>query len=134
MCAQISQVTLVIADDNREFVSVCKLLLPPEFELVAAVHNGRDALDAIRRHAPDILILDLSMPDMMGTDVIEALKRRSVRTRIVVLTMHQNLAIADRLLTSGASAFVIKSRMARDLLPAIRAVLAGEQFRSPMHP
>ena len=134
MCAQNSQVTLVLADDNREFASVCRLLLTPEFELIAAVHSGRHALDAIRQHDPDILILDISMPDMTGIEVIEALSRQPVRTRAVVLTMHQDPTIADRLLASGASGFVVKSRMARDLLPAIHAALAGEQFLSPLQP
>jgi len=133
MCAQNSQVTLVLADDNRAFVAACRLLLIPDFELVTAVHTGRDALDAIRQHDPDVLILDISMPDMTGVEVIEALNRADARTRVVVLTMHRDPTLADRVMALGALGFVVKARMARDLPPAIRAALAGEKFCSPLH-
>jgi len=134
MCAQNSLATLVLADDNRSFVAVCKLLLTPDFELVEAVHTGCDALAAVRQHDPDILILDISLPDMTGVEVIEALNRADTGTRIVVLTMHQDPTLANRVMALGAYGFVVKARMARDLLPAIHAALAGEQFRSPLHP
>jgi len=128
------QAKLVLADDNQSFIAVCKSLLLPDFELAAIVRSGPDALDAVAEHHPDVLVLDLSMPGMSGVEVIEALKMRGDDTRIVVLTLHQETALAKIVMDLGASGYVVKARMARDLPKAIRAALAGEQFQSPLPP
>ena len=132
MCAEEARATLVLADDNKALAGVCRQLLGPEFEVLAVVHGGRDAVDAVDHHDPDILVLDIGMPDMSGVEVIESLRTRSARTRVVVLTVHQESALAGRVMDLGAYGYVVKSRMARDLLTAIRAALSGERFRSPL--
>ena len=131
--AQKTRPSVVLADDHRAFVGACESLLAREFNPVATVHGGRDALKAVEAHDPDILVLDISMPDMSGVEVIEILLRRNARTRIVVLTMNTEAALADRVIALGAYGYVVKSRMARDLTAAIHAALAGERFRSPLN-
>ena len=126
--------TLVLADDHRPFVGACERLLRPEFDVRAIVHSGPDALEAVGEHAPDVLVLDISMPGMTGVEVLEELALRGARTRVVVLTMHRDAALADRVMALGAHAYVAKARMARDLVPALRAAVAGERFRSPLPP
>ena len=72
------------------------------------------------------------MPDMAGVEVIETLRSRNARARIVVLTMNTEAALADRVIALGAYGYVVKARMVRDLSAAIHAALAGKRFRSPI--
>jgi DNA-binding NarL/FixJ family response regulator len=130
MGGRTKQPTLVLADDHPSFVDASRRLLECDFEIVAAVHSGPEAVEAVRRLDPDLVVLDISMPGMSGIEVMEALKGHP--TRIVVLTVHRDAAIADRVADLGACAYVTKARMARDLLPAVRAALAGESFRSAL--
>lgn len=121
---------LVLADDHAALVAACRQLLQPEFEVVASVGRGVDALAAVTEHDPDVLVLDLEMPDLDGIEVLEALQARPVRTRVVVLTLHRDPVLADRVEALGAAAFVTKADMVRDLPRAVRAALAGEPFTS----
>ena len=125
---------VVLADDLPAFVAACTHLLEPEFEVVAGAHGGRDALTAVAEHAPDLLVLDISMPDLSGIEVLEHLQREGSPTRVVLLSVHQEQAIADRAMALGAYGYVTKARMARDLPGALRAALAGEHFRSRLAP
>ena len=123
---------IVLADDHPPLIDACRRLLRPHHEVVATVTNGRDALAAVEEHAPDVLVLDVSMPDMTGIEVLEELHVRGSTARIVVLTLYSDRAIAAQALALGASAFVTKSRMARDLPDAIRAAMSGDPFCSPL--
>ena len=123
--------TLVLADDHRQFAETCARLLAHEFEVLGTVSDGREAIAAVEEHDPDVLVLDLSMPGMSGIEVIEALRGRGARARIVVLTLDRDEAIADRVLSLGVAGFVTKPRVARDLGCAVRKAIAGESFRSP---
>jgi two-component system nitrate/nitrite response regulator NarL len=125
---------VVLADDLPAFVAACTQLLQPEFAVVAGVHGGRDALTAVAEYEPDLLVLDISMPDLSGLEVLELLQHEGSATRTVVLTLHQEQSIADRALALGAYGYVTKVRMARDLPGALRAALAGEHFCSPLPP
>ena len=122
--------TLVLADDHRPFVDASRQLLEAECEIVATAGDGSEAVAAVEKHDPDALVLDISMPGMSGIEVMEALKGHPCR--IVVLTVHQDAAIADRVAALGAHGYVTKARMARDLVLAVRAALAGESFRSSL--
>jgi len=131
--AQKARPSVVLADDHRAFVGACESLLAREFDIVATVHGGRDALEAVETHDPDVLVLDISMPDMTGVEVMEILRSRNTRARIVVLTVNTDAALADRVIALGAHGYVVKARMVRDLTAAIHAALAGERFRSPIN-
>ena len=132
MPAQQTQPRIVLADDHDSIVIACRRLLGAEFDVVATARHGQEALDVIATHTPDIVVLDLSMPILTGVEVLEVLHDRGGRTRAVVLTVNADSAIADRAIELGAYGYVVKSRMARDLAPAIRAALAGTRFRSPI--
>ena len=124
--------TVVLADDHPALVAACKQLLHPEFDVVAAVHSGDEALAAVAAHAPDVLVLDVEMPGMTGLEVMETLMQEDDPPRVVVLTLHKGRALADRIKALGAVGFVVKSRLARELPTAIRAALAGEHYCSPL--
>ena len=125
---------VVIADDHEALVHACKALIARDHVVVATVGTGRAALEAVAEHDPDVLLLDLDMPDTTGLEVLQELARRSVRTAVVILTLYQEAWISERAFALGALGFVTKSRMARDLRPALRAVLVGDRFCSSLTP
>ena len=96
-----------------------------DFEIVAAVENGRLALDAVLALDPDILITDISMPVMDGLQLAGQLKRSHSRTKTIVLTMHQDSYFVAAALSLGVSAYVTKTLMSSDLIFAIEDALKG---------
>lgn len=125
-------VRVVIVDDHVAMIRACETLLAHDHDVVATGQTGREALAAVAEHDPDVLVLDLELPDMTGLDVLRALERKSPRTAVVVLTLHNEPGIAARTRSLGALGFVTKSRMALDLLAALRAVAAGQPYCSPL--
>jgi DNA-binding NarL/FixJ family response regulator len=121
---------LVLADDHRLVLEALELLLGREedLEVVATCVDGREALAAVRRHHPDILVLDLRMPHLDGLGVLRELASAGDRTQVVVLTAgvdERELVEAIRL---GARGVVLKEMPSRLLLQCLRKVHAGEQW------
>ena len=121
---------LVLADDHRLVLEALVLLLGREedLEVVATCVDGREALAAVRRHHPDILVLDLRMPHLDGLGVLRELTSAGDRTQVVVLTAgldERDLVEAIRL---GARGVVLKEMPSRLLLQCLRKVYAGEQW------
>lgn len=106
-------------------------LLQDEFEVIEAVEDGRAFLEAESRLQPDVCVVDISMPGICGLDAAAQLHARGSKTKIVVLTVYDDSDFLDAALTSGASGYVLKSRMTSDLCVAIHEALAGGLFISP---
>lgn len=122
---------IVVADDYQALADACKSLLEPDFEVVATVHSGEAALEAVRDRDPDVLVLEASMPGTSAIDLTREIARVGARAKIVVLSFHRHPAIIKQAFAAGVLGYVSKARMARDLASAVRAALAGETFRSP---
>ncbi|MEO7271203.1 MAG: response regulator transcription factor, partial [Vicinamibacterales bacterium] len=103
----------------------------PDMALVAAASNGLEAIQQFRIHLPDITLMDLQMPEMSGLDAITAIRGEFPNARIVVLTTYAGDVQAMRALRAGASAYLLKSLVHRELLDTIRAVHAGKKAMSP---
>jgi DNA-binding NarL/FixJ family response regulator len=119
---------VLVADDNALILSHVSSLLARNFDLVAAVTDGRQALDASRRLDPDVVVLDVSMPGLDGFQTARELTRSGSRAKIVMLTMHlsdEHLAAA---IDAGADGYVTKRRMLSDLERAIDHVVDGRLF------
>jgi DNA-binding NarL/FixJ family response regulator len=101
------------------------------FEVVEAVENGREAVRAVMALQPDLVLMDLAMPQMDGLAAIQQLKRRAASTKIVALTMHKTEEHIRAALQAGASAYVLKDASRSELLMAIDSVLNGKVFISP---
>jgi DNA-binding NarL/FixJ family response regulator len=127
----LSQAIVLLADDHEEFLAVARRLLEPEFAVVATVRDGLAAVEATARLTPDVLVLDLSMPLMDGIEAARSLRASGSRVKIVFLTIHGDPDYARVALAIGASGYVVKCRLASDLLPALREALAGRAFVSP---
>ena len=122
---------VLLADDHEEFLAVEARLLEPEFEVVTTARDGRAALEEAARLGPDVLILDISMPVLDGLETARQLRAAGSRAKIVFLTVHGDPDYVRAGLAAGASGYVVKSRLASDLVPALRAALAGRSFVSP---
>jgi DNA-binding NarL/FixJ family response regulator len=124
---------VVIADDHSGIVEQVAGLLRPEFDVVATAKDGISALDCIRRLDPDIALLDLYMPGMNGLDVVRTLKESSCRTATVIMTGYNDPELAKAAIAAGARAFVAKSHLTQDLLPAMLGAVRGDVFVSSLH-
>jgi DNA-binding NarL/FixJ family response regulator len=123
---------LLIADDHTLVAEACKSLLEPEFQVVGIVKNGRELLLSARELKPDLVILDIAMPQLNGLDAGEQLKQMSPSCKLVYLTMNMAPEIAAEAFRRGASGYVVKSSAAEELILAVRRALRSESYLSPL--
>ncbi len=121
---------IVLADDNPGFLREAAAVLATAFEILAECTSGASLLQQAARHKPDIIVLDLALGDLTGIEAIRRLRQRGCRAKIVVLSMHENPDFARAAFAAGASAYVYKSTLKMDLLPAVDAALRGDLFIS----
>lgn len=100
-------------------------------EVVGHGGSGFEGLRLVREHRPDVLVLDLSLPDMSGIDVIAEVTRDLPSCRVVVLSMHSEASYVRPAIRAGAAGYLVKGADIGDLVEAIRCVMRGEPFLSP---
>ena len=127
------KVRVVIADDHaiireglRSLISSAK-----DFEIVGEAEDGRQAMESVETLKPDLVLTDLSMPEMDGIDLIKAVKKRSPQTKVVALTVHRGEEYILAALKAGADAYILKDASYGELMMAIRSVLKGKHYISP---
>jgi CheY-like chemotaxis protein len=103
-------------------------LLANDFRLVAAVTDGRKAVEAVSRLDPDVAVLDITMPELDGFRTAQALQKAGSRAKVVFLTLHDGDEYVEAALRAGAKGYVLKARMDADLQSALRHALAGRSF------
>ena len=103
----------------------------PDMLLVAQASNGRDAIEQFREHHPDVTLMDLQMPDMNGIDTIAAIRQDYPEARIIVLTTYSGDAQALRAFRAGASGYLLKNMLRKELLETVRTVHAGRKRVPP---
>jgi DNA-binding NarL/FixJ family response regulator len=126
-------IRVLMVDDHpvlREGVAGI-LAAEPGMVLVGEAGDGREGVEQFRRHHPDVVLMDLQMPDMNGTDAIRAIRAESPQARIIVLTISGGDAHALRAFRAGASGYLLKSAFRKELLDTIRAVHAGQKRIPP---
>jgi DNA-binding NarL/FixJ family response regulator len=121
----------LLADDHEDFLATAARFVEQEFEVVNKVGDGETLLGEAARLEPDVLILDISMPLMSGIEAARRLRAAGCRARIVFLTVHDDPDYVRAALAAGALGYVVKCRLASDLLLAMREALAGRSFVSP---
>ena len=119
---------VLIADDNPRVLEMVVDLLEADFEIIAAASDGRQALDLSLRLDPQIIVLDVSMPELDGFEVLRKLRGSGSRAKVVLLTLHQSDEFVTHAIRSGAQGYVFKTRMPLDLTSAIDHALAGRLF------
>jgi DNA-binding NarL/FixJ family response regulator len=126
----VSRIRVVLADDYQPIVAKVRGMLGEEFEVIGTAENGNQAVDLVLTLDADVLITDISMPVVNGLQAAERLLMADCRARIVFLTLHEEEAYVRAAFTAGACAYVLKSRLRTDLIPAIREALLGNTFVS----
>lgn len=122
---------LLIADDHTLLAETCKSFLEPEFEIAGIVDNGRALLRLACEVRPEVIILDIAMPQLNGLDAGEQIKHLLPTTKLVFLTMNMSPEVAAEAFRRGASGYVVKSSAAEELVRAIRRALRSESYLSP---
>ncbi len=123
--------TILLADDHPALVVETVRILQQDYEVVGTVTNGLELLDAAGRLDPDLIVLDISMPGLDGFEAARRLKQAGCRSKVVFLTVWEDADFAREAMALGADAYVVKSRLASDLLPAVSEALAEHRFVSP---
>ena len=121
---------LLIVDDHELVIEGLVRLLCNRFDIVATLTDGRDVVEAVCQLRPDVLLLDLSIPNVSGVEVMQRLTARKIPFKAVVLTGHADASLAVAALRAGASAFVLKHSAGRELEKALQIVLDGGTYLS----
>jgi DNA-binding NarL/FixJ family response regulator len=127
----LTRVRVLLADDHDDLLRVVARLLEPEFEVVKTVGTGQAAVDESAMLKPDLLILDISMPVLNGIEAAKRLRACGSLAKIVFLSVHADQDYLRAAMAAGALGYVVKSRMALDLLPALKEAVAGRSYVSP---
>jgi DNA-binding NarL/FixJ family response regulator len=122
---------VLLADDHPAMLALTADVLSGEYLVVGSVGDGRELLAEAERLHPDVIVLDITMPRLDGIEAARQLRRSQRPARLVFLTVHEDADFAQAALDAGGLGYVVKARLASDLLPAIRAALADRRFVSP---
>lgn len=123
---------VLIADDHTIVAQGLESLLKESFDFVGTVTDGRALLEAAERLKPDVIVADISMPNLNGLDAARQLKSNGSNAKIVILTMHADPHLATEAFRAGASAFVLKQSAGEELVKAIHEILQGRAYLTPL--
>lgn len=126
------RIRILIADDHALAAEACKRLLEPEFEVVGTVGDGHAVLKAAWELRPDIVLLDISMPQLNGLDAGEQLLHKDRRLKLIYLTMNNRADVAAEAFRRGASGYVLKHCSHQELSIAVRQVVRNQSYLSPL--
>jgi DNA-binding NarL/FixJ family response regulator len=121
---------LLVADDNPLVFEQLVAIVDDEFDVIGHAVTGLEAIEDAIRFSPDVVVLDISMPVMTGLCAARQLREKGVRMPIVFLTVHEDQEYVNAALDAGGLGYVLKSRIASDLVRAIKAALDGRRFVS----
>ncbi len=126
-------IRVLIADDHALVREGIRYVLDedPEIEVVAEASNGQDAIDLARKHSPDVVVLDINMPQVSGLEAAARLRDLAPDMRLLLLSMHNQSEYVREGLRIGTSGYILKDSAGQDLRDAIHAVSRGEVFLSP---
>lgn len=127
-------ISILLADDHKIIRDGLKSLLDkqPDIVVLGEADNGREAVALAHQHRPNVIVLDVSMPDLNGMEAAEQLSSELPECKIIALSMHSDKRFVARMLKAGASAYLLKNSAFDELVDAIKCVLAGETFLSPL--
>ncbi|MGI9099020.1 MAG: response regulator [Solirubrobacteraceae bacterium] len=128
-----ARVSVYVGEDHPIYLAglVRALRRRPEFDVVGFSSDGRDALEEIRRLVPDVAILDENMPGLLGNEVLKAMRRDGLPTRVVMLSASADSAAVLRAMADGVSAYLTKDSDRATICDAVAAVARGQTLLAP---
>jgi len=123
---------VLIADDHRMLAEAYARVLAEDYDVVGTVADGRELIQVAPGLAPDVILLDVSMPKLNGLDAARHLREMLPDVPLVIVTMHSDPQVAADARQAGVAGFVTKSAAASELRAALSAVLAGETYLTPL--
>lgn len=123
---------VLLADDHKIVVEGLKTLLGSEFEIVGSVEDGRALADQAATLHPDVIVADISMPQLNGIEAARKIKKTDKNIKIVFLTMHPDATYAASAFEAGASGFVLKHSAPSELITAIHEAMKGRTYVTPL--
>jgi DNA-binding NarL/FixJ family response regulator len=126
-------IKVVLADDHAVVRAGVKAVLSgaKDIQVIGEASNGREAIAAVDRLHPDVIVMDLSMGEMDGITATKELVAKETKTKILILTMHAEDAYLVKVLEAGASGYLVKSAADRELVDAVRSVAHGDMYMQP---
>ena len=124
---------IILVDDHAVVRTGYRLLLEndPEIEVIAELESGEQANQQARELAPDVIVMDLSMPGMGGLEAIRRIKAKNPEIKLLVFTMHDNVSFVEHAMDAGASGYITKNNAPNVLIQAVRKIAAGETYIEP---
>jgi DNA-binding NarL/FixJ family response regulator len=126
-------IRVIVADDHHLVRQGIRALLEraDDIEVVGEAADGQEAIELVQRLNPDVLVIDIAMPRLDGTQATERVRALGVATRVVILSMHSDETLVRQTLRSGARGYLLKRSVTEELLLAVRAAVRGEIYLSP---
>lgn len=126
-------IRILVVDDHRMFRQGVVSLLEDQsdFEVIGEASDGREAVTVARQLQPDVVVMDVSMPDMNGIEATRKILESGRSTRVIALSMHTDRRFVDGMLEVGAAGYVLKSSAFEELVQAVRAVMADQRYLCP---
>ena len=121
---------VLLADDHKAFLERVEKLLDGDFEVVGEVNNGQALLTKAQELSPDVAVVDIDMPVLDGIEAVRQIRKLGSQTKVVFLTVHEDPDMMSLCFQAGGLGYVIKSRLASDLIPAIRLASTNQTFVS----
>jgi len=127
------RIRILLADDHAVVRQGFRMILSahPDLEIVGEAGNGREAVELAATLRPDVVVMDVAMPELNGIEATRRLTADNPHTRVVALSMHKDSVYVREILRAGARGYLLKDSVADDLVAAVRAVASGEGYLSP---
>lgn len=127
------EIQILLADDHALVRQGLRVLLEAEekFKVVAEAGDGLETLELVKKLKPDVVVLDVMMPNLNGLETARQLSKQYPRTKIIILSMYDDEGFVLEALGNGASGYVLKDSTSKDLVLAIQEVIAGRRYLSP---
>ena len=127
------KIHILLADDHTILRAGLKMMLnaQPDIEVVGEAHDGRQAIHEAQRLLPDIVLMDITMPDMNGIEATRQIKKLVPEIKVLVLTMHENDEYIFQALRAGASGYILKEAADTELITALHVIQSGQFYLSP---
>jgi two-component system response regulator NreC len=126
-------IRILLADDHALVRHGFRMILAaqPDMEVAGEAGNGREAVELAQKLKPDVVVMDVTMPELNGIEATRRLIELSPRTRVLALSMHKDAVYVREILRAGARGYLLKDSVDADLIAAVRAVAKGEGYLSP---